>query len=163
MGDDEKYLLSKEEIDAYEGLDKTHFLNANARRKNKSLGDLTGLEALGVHLIEVPPGCESTEVHVHYHEEECIYILEGQATAIIGDEEIQIKSGDFIAYRTGGKAHALNNTGNVTLKCLVIGQRLAHDVADYPKLGKRLFRNPGLKWNLVDIHNIDEPIAGAKK
>ena len=160
---EDKYILTREEIESYEGLDKTHFLNERARRKNKSLGDLTGLEAVGVHLIEIEPGFESTETHVHYHEEECVYILEGTATAVIGERKYPIKAGDFIGYRAGGEAHALLNDGEVTLKALVMGQRLAHDVADYTKLGKRMFRNQGLAWNLVDIDDIDEPVAGAKK
>ena len=160
---EDKYILTREEIESYEGLDKTHFLNERARRKNKSLGDLTGLEAVGVHLIEIEPGFESTETHVHYHEEECVYILEGTATAVIGERKYPIKAGDFIGYRAGGEAHALLNDGEVTLKALVMGQRLAHDVADYTKLGKRMFRNQGLAWNLVDINDIDEPVAGAKR
>ena len=161
--DEDKYLLTKEEIEAYAGLDKTHFLNENAKRNNKSLGDLTGLESIGVHLIEIQPDFESTELHVHYHEEECVYILEGSGTAVLDKKEYAIKAGDFIGYRAGGKAHTLVNTGNQPLKCLVIGQRLAHDVADYTKLGKRIFRNTGLAWNLVDIKEISEPTAGAKK
>ena len=160
---EDKYILTREEIESYKGLDKTHFLNEQARRKNKSLGDLTGLEAVGVHLIEIEPGFESTETHVHYHEEECVYILEGTATAVIGKRKYPIKAGDFIGYRAGGEAHALINDGEVTLKALVMGQRLAHDVADYSKLGKRIFRNQGLAWNLVDINDIDEPVAGAKR
>lgn len=159
----EKYLLSKEEIEAYEGLDKVHFMNSNAQRNNKSLGDLTGLSAIGVHLIEIAPGFESTETHVHYHEEECLYVLEGHGQANVGDETFPIKAGDFLGYRAGGEAHALKNTGNENLKCLVIGQRLAHDTADYPKLGKRLFRNEGLPWNMVDLADISEPQAGKKK
>ena len=160
---EDRYILTREEIESYEGLDKTHFLNERARRKNKSLGDLTGLEAMGVHLIEIEPGFESTETHVHYHEEECVYILEGTATAVIGERKYPIKAGDFIGYRAGGEAHALINDGEVPLKVLVMGQRLAHDVADYTKLNKRIFRNQGLAWNLVDIDAIDEPVAGAKK
>ena len=160
---EDKYILSREEIESYQVLDKTHFLNERARRINKSLGDLTGLDALGVHLIEIEPGFESTELHVHYHEEECVYILAGTATAIIGEQKYPVAPGDFIGYRAGGEAHALINDGHTTLKALVIGQRLAHDVADYTKLGKRIFRNQGLAWNLVNIGDIDEPVAGAKK
>lgn len=159
----DKYLLTKEEIDAYEGLDKIHFMNQNARRNNKSLGDLTGLSAIGVHLITVEPGFESTEFHVHYHEEECVYVLAGTGTAIIGTQQHPIKAGDFIGYRAGGEAHALKNTGSTILQCLVIGQRSTHDAADYPNLGKRLFRNEGMPWNMVDIANISEPVAGQKK
>ncbi|VCU58945.1 Cupin 2, conserved barrel [Tritonibacter mobilis] len=44
----------------------------------------------------------------------------------------------------------------------MIGQRLAHDVADYPHKAKRIYRNTGLAWNLVDHDAIAEPVAGAK-
>jgi len=158
----EKYLVTKEEIDAYEGLEKSHFLNSNARRRNKSLGDLTGLDNIGFHLIEVESGCDSTELHMHYHEEECVYILEGEARATIGDRVYSVKAGDFIGYRAGGKPHKLQNTGTVTLKCIVVGQRLDHDIGDYPNLRKRIYRSKGLKWNLVDMENISEPVAGQK-
>jgi len=67
----DKYLLTKEEIEQTAGVAKTHFLNDNAKRSNKSLGDLTGLTGFGFHIIEVQPGHESTEFHKHYHEDEC--------------------------------------------------------------------------------------------
>ncbi len=158
----EKYIVTKEEIDAYEGLRKTHFLNPNARRVNKSLGDMTGLNGFGFHVIEIEPGYESTELHKHYHEDECVYILEGEAEAIIGETTHQVKAGDFIGYRAGGEAHLLKNTGERILKCIVVGQRLDHDVGDYPLQRKRIYRNKGLKWNIVEIENISEPEAGRK-
>ncbi len=160
---DEKYIVTAEEIAAMEGLRKAHFLNPDAQRANKSLGDLTGLTGLGFHVIEVEPGYASTEHHVHHFEDECVYILAGTATAYVGDEEFQVKAGDFIGYRKGGLPHALKNTGSETLRCIVAGQRLAHDVGDYPRLGKRLYRNEGMPWNMVDHAAIDTPVAGAKK
>ena len=51
-----KYFIPKEEIDALVGDNKTHFLNENASRVNKSLGDLTGLTGLGVLIKK----CQST-------------------------------------------------------------------------------------------------------
>lgn len=135
----------------------THFLNDNARRKNKSLGDLTGLKGLGFHLIEIEPGCESTEFHRHYHEEECVYMLSGKAQAFIGDEVTEVKAGDFIGYRAGGEAHKLLNHSDELVQCIVVGQRLDYDVADYPKLRKRIFRQRDLPWNLVSWDDIEEP------
>lgn len=44
--------------------------------------------------------------------------------------------------------------GTKALVCLVIGQRLSQDVSDYPRLGKRLYRNSG-EWTLVDHANIE--------
>ena len=158
----DKYIVTKEEIEDYEGLDKIHFLNKNARRLNKSLGDLTGLSGIGFHIIEVEPGYESTEFHMHCHEEECVYILEGEALSTIGDKTSSVKTGDFIGYRAGGEPHTLKNSGTTPLKYIVVGQRLDHDVVNYPNLNKRLYRNKGLKLNLVDVENIIEPDAGKK-
>lgn len=144
------YLLTAAQIDAMEGTRKTHFLNPNAQRVNKSLGDETGLTGIGVHLIEVQPGRDTTEYHVHHHEDECVYILSGTATARIGDQDHPIGPGDFIGYRKGGLAHGIFNSGEVPLRMLVIGQRLPHDVGDYPDQSKRIFRNEGLPWTLVN-------------
>lgn len=158
----DKYVLTKKEVEEYKGVQKTHFLNPKARRTNKSLGDLTGLTGFGFHLIEIQPGFSSTELHVHYHEDECVYILEGQALATIGESTYNVGSGDFIGYRAGGKPHKLFNNGTFVLKCIVVGARLDHDVGDYPEQGKRIYRQKGLPWNLVDISNIQEPTAGKK-
>lgn len=157
-----KYLVTKEEIEQFEGIPKTHFLNENAKRVNKSLGDLTGLTGFGFHIIEVGPGHESTEFHKHYHEDECVYILEGTAEAQIGSEKFSVKAGDFIGYRAGGMAHTLINNSSFPLKCIVVGQRLDHDVGDYPKLNKRIYRQKNMPWNLVDIEYISQPNAGKK-
>ncbi len=156
------YILTREEIDNLDGVEKTHFLNDNAQRLNKSLGDLTGLQGLGFHIIEVQPGRESTELHAHYYEDECVYILEGEAEATIGDKTYTVRAGDFIGFRARGESHKLENTSTESFKCIVVGQRLDHDIADYPRKRKRLFRNKGLRWNLVDLDDIDEPVAGRK-
>lgn len=156
------YLLTATDIAAMAGTDKVHFLNDNARRNNKSLGDATGLTGLGVHLIEVPASCESTEFHVHSDEDECTYVLEGQGEVEIGDTRHPIGPGDFIGYRAGGRPHSMHNTGTTPLRCLVIGQRLAHDVGDYPRLGKRIYRRQGHAPDLVDTQQISHPVMGGK-
>ena len=184
---DNRYIITKDEINSMDGTSKVHFLNDNAKRTNKSLGDLTGLQNIGFHIIEVQPGYESTELHKHYNEEECIYILQGEAIATIGynddnDEEdegddnssneepaattFHVKAGDFIGYRANGLPHSLwNCSQTTTLKCIVVGQRLDNDVADYPALNLRLYRNKQLpdddKWNLVDIDSITKPLTTA--
>ncbi len=155
------YIVKKADIDAMPGLKKAHFLNTNAIRVNKSLGDLTGLSNIGFHIIEIEPGHESTEYHVHFFEEECVYVLEGTATVTIDETEYAVESGDFIGYPAGGLAHTMSNTGTTTLKCIVVGQRLKHDVSDYPRLKKRLYRYDGA-GDLVDLENVDAPSFGAK-
>jgi uncharacterized cupin superfamily protein len=146
--------LSAKEIAAMEGVHKTHYLNPAAKRLNKSLGDATGLAHIGVHLIRVEPGHQSTEYHAHRFEEECIYVLEGRGLAVLGEQLQPIGPGDFIGCPANGIAHELIADGDEALVCLVMGQRLQHDVCDYPRLGKRLYRNAG-EWNLVDQENIE--------
>lgn len=149
------YHLTAAAIAAMDGTAKTHFLNPNAQRMNKSLGDATGLTGLGIHLIEVAPGHDTTEHHAHHHEDEAVYVLSGTATARTGDTEHSINPGDFIGYRKGGLAHSITNTGPEPLRLLVIGQRLAHDVGDYPDKGKRIFRNESMPWQLADTDQIE--------
>ena len=158
---DDTYIISAIDIMSMKGSVKKHFLNENARRVEKSLADATGLNEIGFAIIEVAPGDESTEHHLHYHEEECLYVLEGEATARIGAASHPVKAGDFIGCRKGGLAHSLKNTGSSTLRCISVSQRENHDVSDYPRRGKRLFRNKNLTWNMVDLTVIDRPF-GAK-
>lgn len=69
----------------------------------------------------------------------------------------RVTAGDFLGYRAGGEAHSLKYIGTGVLKCIVVGQRLEYDVADYPLLRKRLYRSRGRRWNLVDFDAIVEP------
>jgi uncharacterized cupin superfamily protein len=156
-----KYIVRRNEIEEMTGLAKTHFLSENAKRTNKSLGDLAGLRNLGFHIIEVLPGYESTEYHVHQHEDECVYILSGNATVTIDDNDYEVSAGDFIGYPAGGLAHTMKNTGSSVLRCIVVGQRLTHDIGDYPRLGKRLYRY-GQSNDLVDYRDISNPSVGKK-
>lgn len=146
--------LSASDIEALEAVHKVHFLNERAVRTNRSLGDAVGLKSLGIHLISVEPGHYSTEYHAHYYEEECIYVLSGHGVATIGGERHAIGPGDFIGCPANGVPHGMFNDGEASLVCLVIGQRLAQDVADYPDQQKRLYRNSG-EWNLVDFAAIE--------
>ncbi|EOD79418.1 hypothetical protein D515_01766 [Grimontia indica] len=157
-----QYIVKKQDIESMEGQTKTHFLNPNAVRTGKSLGDLVGLSGLGFHIVEIEPGFDSTEYHVHYFEDECVYILSGSATVTIDDEDFEVGEGDFIGYPAGGMPHVMTNTGDETLRCIVVGQRLDHDEADYPKQHKRIFRNKNRLWQVVDIEDIDYPNAGKK-
>lgn len=151
-----KFLLTATDIEQMPGEHKVHFLNPNAVRINKSLGDAVGLSQIGVHMIHVEPGRDTTEHHIHYYEEECVYVLSGSATAIIGNDRYKLGPGDFIGLPRNTVAHSITNDGDETLVCLVMGQRLAQDVSDYPNQDKRLYRNSG-KWDLVDQGALADP------
>ncbi len=156
MTDTRKLLLKAADIAALEGERKVHFLNDNAVRINKSLGDAVGLEHIGVHIIEVQPGHDTTEYHLHWYEEECIYCLSGRGALEIDGDRYPFEPGDFVGLPRNTAAHGLANDGDEPLVCLVMGQRLAQDVSDYPKAKKRLYRNSG-RWDLVDLEDVETP------
>ena len=147
--------LSATQIAAMAGVRRVHALNPGAIRDDKSLGDETGLNNIGIHLITIAPGDKSTEFHSHKYEDEAIYVLSGRGTEVIGEETHQIGPGDFIGLPAGGPAHETVNDGTEPLICLVIGQRLAQDVVDYPRRRKRLYRNSGQR-DMVDIDLIEK-------
>lgn len=150
-----KHIIKADAIRKMQGEERTHFLNPNAVRRNKSLGDVIGLKNIGVHIIEVQPGHVTTEYHKHYYEEECIYILSGKATATIEGEKTVVEQGDFLGFPIDGAAHDLLNDGHDLLVCLVMGQRLQQDVSDYPNQDKRLYRNSG-NWEMINIADIEK-------
>jgi len=147
--------LSAEAIAKLESVKRVHNLNPAAIRLDKSLGDEVGLKNIGIHLITIAPGDKSTEFHTHKYEEEAIYVVSGRGTEITGDAHQKIGPGDFIGFPAGGVAHETVNDGTEPLVCLVIGQRLAQDVVDYPRKGKRLYRNSGQR-DMVDVAQVEK-------
>lgn len=145
--------LSAQAIAAMQAVKRVHFLNDNAVRDNKAIGDAAGLQHLGVHLITVQPGQRSTEYHFHHYEEECVYVLSGRGSAVIGEQTHKVGPGDFMGHPRDNVAHEMINDGSEPLVCLVIGQRLPQDITDYPRQGKRLFRHSGAR-SLVDMGDI---------
>lgn len=149
-------LIRRSAIDSMEPQKFVHPLNAQAIRWTRSLGDACGLTSLGVHLVRVKPGDETTEFHFHHHDEEWIYILSGHGKAQIGDEEHDIGAGDFMGFVAGSAPHGMRNTGDHDLVYLVGGNRLPFDVCDYPKLKKRRYRTNGKSY-FMTWDQIDEP------
>ena len=114
-----------------------------------------GSRTLAFILITIAPGDKSTEFHTHKYEDEAIYVLSGSGTEVMGEVKQKIGPGDFIGFPAGGAAHETVNDGTEPLVCLVIGQRLAQDVVDYPRKGKRLYRNSGQR-DMIDIAQVEK-------
>jgi quercetin dioxygenase-like cupin family protein len=57
--------------------------------------------------VDVPPG-SMVAPHVHLHEEESYYMLEGSITVQVAGEETLVKSGDFV-HIPPGTAHSYRN------------------------------------------------------
>ncbi len=128
----------------------THPLDANAIRHTRTLSETAGLRNLGVHLVRIEPGRATTEYHFHHAEEEFLYVLSGHGVADIDGRETAVGPGDFLGFPAGGPAHAMRNEGPGDLVYLMAGQRLAADVVDYPRKGKRLLKALGNR-QMIDL------------
>jgi len=135
-----------------------HQFNDKAIRHTRSLGDELGLTSLGIHLVRLQPGDESTEFHFHHMDEEFIYILSGSGIAEIGDEQCDIGAGDFMGFRQNSLPHTMKNPNAEDLVYLMGGTRRDFDICDYPRLNRRMYRVDGIKKfvEMDDLHEVQQ-------
>ncbi|MFT4676216.1 MAG: putative cupin superfamily protein [Patiriisocius sp.] len=153
MADKPKPLLSAGEIAALKEQKVVHQHNGNAVRHTRSLTDLLGLEDIGVHMVRIEPGHDSTTFHTHHFDEEFLYIISGRGIARLGDVEQEIGAGDFLAFGKHSVAHSLTNSFHEDLVYLMGGSRNEVDVCDYPDLNRRQYRLNGNR-EFVDMEQI---------
>jgi uncharacterized cupin superfamily protein len=149
-------LLSAEAIDAMPVHRRQHAVNPNGVRMTRSLGDACGLTQIGVHLVRVESGRDSTEYHTHSHDEEWVYILSGRGVTEIGDQRIEVKAGDFMGFTANALPHSMTNPYKEDLVYLVGGTRQSYDVVDYPRSGVRSYKYDGRRDNVL-VRNLEKP------
>lgn len=137
-------LMRKADVERLTETHHCHVLDHAAQRLTRSLGDATGLKTLGVHLVRLEPGRESTVYHFHHQDEEWIYILAGRGVAEIGGEKSVVGPGDFMGFVAGSAPHTLTNPHQEDLVYLVGGNRCPVDICDYPRHGMRRYRVDGV-------------------
>lgn len=104
-----------------------------AGRVRQRLGNFAGLQNFGVNLVKLEPGSSSALRHWHSHQDEFIYILEGELTLITDAGEEILKPGmaaGFPANEANG--HHLVNRSSVVGVYLEVGDRTPNDEATYP-------------------------------
>jgi len=117
-----------------------HPYNPRSELHGWLLSRAAGLRRIAVNLAWIPPGKESAIFHVHHREEEWLYVLEGRGIAEVGDAEHEIGPGDFLGFPPG-VAHHLRNASGEDLRFLEGGEVIPDvEVADFPRLGRRLVR-----------------------
>ena len=126
-----------------------HPLDATCDTLGRFVSRASGLKRAGLSVMRLAPGKASFPLHAHQCEEEWVYILEGAATALIGDAAYTVGAGDFVAYPAGGAPHSLRNDGAADVVYLMGGENLAADIVDFPVLGRRMTR-VGDKIDLTD-------------
>lgn len=103
----------------------------------KKLGDAAGLTDFGVNLVRLTPGKWSSQRHWHTHEDELVYVLEGEVVLVEDDGQHVLRAGDCAGWKAGEPAHAhcLQNHGDRDAVYLEIGSRRPEtDACDYPDI-----------------------------
>jgi len=103
-----------------------------AGRAKRALGDALGLTHFGVNLVELGPGDWSSPRHWHSHEDEFVYVLEGELTLVTGAGEQRLTAGMAAGFPAGvADGHHLVNRSQTPALYLEVGDRSLDDVAQY--------------------------------
>ena len=98
-------------------------------RIRQRLGDAGGLTDFGVNLMRLPAGEWSSQRHWHSHEDELVYVLEGELVLVEDDGETVLRAGDCAAFaKNSGNGHHLINRSGATAVYLEVGSRQPEDL-----------------------------------
>ena len=87
------------------------------------------LSDFGVNLMTLPPGGWSSQRHWHGHEDEFVFVLEGELVLIEDDSETLLRAGDCAAFAKGtGNGHHMINRSSATALYLEVGSRQPQDL-----------------------------------
>jgi uncharacterized cupin superfamily protein len=91
-----------------------------------------GLTRLGANLITLAPGAWSSQRHWHQHEDELVYVLEGELVLVEDAGETVLRPGDSAGWPAGvPDGHHLQNRSQSEATFLVVGSRNDEDYGEY--------------------------------
>ncbi|HSR56623.1 MAG TPA: cupin domain-containing protein [Candidatus Binataceae bacterium] len=146
-----KFLIKASDIKAREA-QFSHPWNPKSLLIGTQISRMIGLKRTGVTIARIPQGKESFVYHSHHLEEEWLYILSGNGIAEIDGVEYEVGAGDFMAFPTPSVAHHLRNPNAEDLVYLMGGENLETEIADFPKMDKRMLRHGGT----VEVYNLSD-------
>ena len=119
-----------------------------AGRRKWRLGDAAGLTQFGVNLLRLPDGQWTAHRHWHRHEDEFVYVLEGEVVLVTDDGEALLHAGDCCGFKAGEpNGHHIQNRSGREAVLLEVGSRHpGGDGAEYPDIdmvlraGERIWR-----------------------
>ncbi len=104
-------------------------------RERRKIGDAAGLTQYGVNLLRLPPGAWSSQRHWHSHQDEFVFVVEGEVVLVTDDGEEVLCAGDAAGFKAGEEnGHCLQNRSSSAAVVLEIGSRVAGDATVYPDI-----------------------------
>ena len=112
-------------------------------REVRQLGDALGLTRIGVNLACLQPGKESSMRHWHTHEDEFVWVVEGELVLRTDAGEQLLVAGTCAGFAAGSSdGHQLINRSAAPATYLVISNRDPADTAYYPDADVDLVWSP---------------------
>jgi uncharacterized cupin superfamily protein len=120
-------------------------------REKRRLGDELGLKKIGVNRTTLLPGKESSMRHWHTHEEEFVFVLEGEVVLRTKDGEQVLIAGSCAGFPAGADdGHQLINRSERPVVYLEISNRDAEDTVYYSDPDVDLIAPPQRKMTRRD-------------
>ena len=93
-------------------------------RKRWQLGDAAGLDQFGVNLMRLAPGAWTSQRHWHTHEDEFVWIVEGEVVLVEDGGETVLRAGDCAGFKAGVEnGHHIVNRSSREAVLLEVGTR----------------------------------------
>ena len=107
-------------------------------RERVRLGAAAKLTQFGVNRLRLGPGQWSSQRHWHSHEDEFIYVLEGEVVLVTNGGEERLVAGDCAGFRAGdADGHHLQNRSDREAVVLEVGTSAEGGVVEYPDIDLR--------------------------
>lgn len=116
-------------------------------REKLPLGDVLGLTRFGVNLTTLFPGKESSLRHYHSHEDEMVFVLEGEVVLRTDDGDQLLTVGMCAGFPAGStNGHQLVNRSDRPARYLEIGNRDPADTGNYSDVDLTVRKNAAGAW-----------------
>jgi len=104
-------------------------------RTSHRLGLAAGLTQFGVNLVRLAPGAWSSQRHWHSHEDEFVYVIEGEVVMVSDEGDTPMRAGDCAGFKGGVKnGHTFQNRSSRDAVILAVGTRDDADGGEYPDI-----------------------------
>jgi len=142
MSDDPKNLVRTRALRHEDAAHIKHPKNPASEIFVHRLSDHAGMKRLHMNIARIPPGKESYLPHSHTFQEEWVFVVEGDGTAVIDGKDVAIGAGDYLGFPTDGTTHHLKNTGNADLVVLQGGERTPREIGRFPTINQTVLFEP---------------------
>jgi uncharacterized cupin superfamily protein len=101
-------------------------------RHSVRLSDAAGVTQFGANLLRLPPGAWSSQRHWHSHEDEFVYVVNGEVVLVTDEGEEILRQGDCAGFKAAVRnGHCLQNRSAREAEILVVGSRNDEDRGEY--------------------------------